>query len=186
MIPIFMAPQAIRIALVGRGERAAGRLEWLRAAGAAVDVWSDDPSEPLAQAAGSQLRHKLPGPSDLGAYHVIWLADLPYAVAKSVAAAARALNRLVNVEDTPDLCDFHSPALVRRGELTLAVSTGGASPAVARAARERLEQAFSPAWGEALESIARSREELRARGAPMTAVKADAHARLVKMGLIPS
>ena len=60
---------------------------------------------------------------------------------------ARSANVLVNVEDVLPLCDFHTPAVLRRGQLTLAAGTGGASPAVARAARERLEAAFPESWG---------------------------------------
>jgi precorrin-2 dehydrogenase/sirohydrochlorin ferrochelatase len=90
---------------------------------------------------------------------------------------------LVNVEDVVPLCDFHTPAVVRRGKLTLAVGTGGASPAVARVARERLEAAFPPGWGEALDEIAEARARLRADGASFDTLSADARRRLSERGL---
>lgn len=184
MIPIFLAPRALRIALAGRAERAASRLAWLHAAGAAPDVWSDRPSAEFAQAAGPGLRRMLPSADDLRAYHVIWIADLPFDVAENLAHEARAAGVLTNVEDMRALCDFHSPALVRRGALTLAAGTGGASPAVARAARERLEQAFPESWGDALRGIAESRTALRRDGVSSAALAADARAQLAEKGLI--
>lgn len=184
MIPIFVRPEATRIALVGRAEKAVSRLTWLLDAGAAPDVWSDQPSDALISAAGSRLRHGLPSPSVLQTYHLIWVADLPRGPADDIAEAARTARVLINIEDVRALCDFHSPALVRRGALTLAVGTGGASPAVARAARERLEDAFTPAWGEALDSIAAARQTLRESGASSAALAADARSQLTTRGLI--
>lgn len=184
MIPIFLDPAQSRIALVGRGALAVRRLAWLEAAGASVDVWSDAPSKDLAQAAGAGLVRRLPKTREIESYHAIWIADLSVTEAESIAYAARAAGRLVNVEDVPSLCDFHTPAVVRRGKLTLAAGTGGASPAVARAARERLEEAFPSAWEGALEEIAQSRAALRAQSATFDALVADARTRLAHRGLI--
>ncbi|MGH6951967.1 MAG: precorrin-2 dehydrogenase/sirohydrochlorin ferrochelatase family protein, partial [Vitreimonas sp.] len=90
---------------------------------------------------------------------------------------------LVNVEDVVDLCDFHTPAVARRGGLTLTAATGGASPAVARIARERLEAVFPPQWGEALDEVARARQTLRSAGADGDTLAADARRRLKNHGL---
>lgn len=184
MIPIFICPEATRIALIGRGERAESRLRWLRDGGADPDVWSDHPTDVLVHAAGSRLRRSLLTVVDVRRYHLIWIADLPNEFASTIAAMARVLHVLVNVEDAENVCDFHSPAIVRRGALTLAAGTGGASPAVARLARERLEQVFAPAWGEALHSIAQTRKTLRQSGATSSVLAADARAQLIARGLI--
>ena len=148
------------------------------------DVWSDAPHFDLAFAAGPRLKHRLPDAAELARYHAIWVADLPRDIAAELAGAARSANVLVNVEDAPSLCDFHSPAVVRRGKLTLSAGTGGASPAVARAAREHLEAAFPTDWGPALEAISRVRAALREEGASADALVADARARLAERGLI--
>jgi precorrin-2 dehydrogenase/sirohydrochlorin ferrochelatase len=70
---------------------------------------------------------------------------------------------LVNVVDDPAHCNFITPAIVRRGEVTLAISTGGASPALARRLREQLEAQVGPEYGELASLLAELRPELRAR-----------------------
>ena len=72
----------------------------------------------------------------------------------------------VNVVDVPPLCSFIVPAVVRRGELTVAVSTGGASPAAARRLRQRLEGEFGPEWGPYLALLRAARNRLTALGCP--------------------
>lgn len=182
MIPLFLDPAATRIALIGRGPLAARRLAWLEAGGARPEVWSDAPSSELSTVA--DLRLGLPTQNQLRSYHAIWIADLPRDTAGLLATVARGAGVLVNVEDAPSLCDFHSPAVVRRGKLTLAAGTGGASPAVARAAREQLQAAFPEAWAGALDEIAEARMALRNEGAGYDALVADAKARLAQYGLV--
>lgn len=182
MIPLYLDPASTRIALIGRGSLAVRRLAWLEAGGAKPEVWSDEPSSELLALA--DVRGGLPTRNKLEGCHAIWIADLPTALARKVANVARGAGVLVNVEDTPALCDFHSPAVVRRGKLTLAAGTGGASPAVARAAREQLQAAFPEAWADALDEIAEARASLRNEGAGFDALVADAKARLVQHGLV--
>src|SRR5205085_6480864 len=77
-----------------------------------------------------------------------------------VAADARRLGvAVLAVDDVPN-CDFIAPALVRRGEVTIAISTAGRSPAMARRTRERLEQTLPAYWGDLLEVAAAARERL--------------------------
>lgn len=184
MIPLYLDPARARIAVIGRGALALRRLQWLISGGAAPDVWSDAPSAELSQAAGAALRNDLPEREELSVYQAIWIADLPHDEAVAIAAQAREGNVLVNVEDVPALCNFHTPAVLRRGKLTLSAGTGGASPAVARAARERLEAAFPEAWAPALDAIAASRANLRAEGASFDALVDDARTQLAQHGLI--
>jgi precorrin-2 dehydrogenase/sirohydrochlorin ferrochelatase len=183
MIPIYLDPAVTRIALIGNGALAIRRLAWLEAGGAAPDVWSPAPTAELLRLASRSLAQRLPNDAELGRYHVIWIADLAHEAAP-LALRARELGVLVNVEDVVALCDFHTPAVVRRGKLTLAAGTGGASPAATRAARERLEQAFPSAWESALEEIARSRTALRAKNASFQDLVGDARERLARHNLI--
>lgn len=183
MIPLYLDPLAARIGLIGRGALAVRRLGWLRGGGAEPEVWSDDPSDALLRAA-PRLRRGLPRLADVASFHALWIADLSHAQADALARAARSVQTVVNVEDAPALCDFHTPAVVRRGRLTLSAATGGASPAVARAARERLEQAFPEGWAAALDEIACSRARLRGLGAAPDDLAADARERLRRRRLL--
>jgi precorrin-2 dehydrogenase / sirohydrochlorin ferrochelatase len=183
MIPLLLDPACVAVGLVGRGDLALRRLDWLRAAGADPMVWSDAPSRALKAAAGECLVLRLPKPAEIARLQALWVADLPEDLAGPLAAEARDVRVLVNVEDVLPLCDFHTPAVVRRGRLTVAIGTGGASPAAAGVVRERIAAALPEAWGEALEEIAAARTALKAEGADMAALKADALARLAARGL---
>ena len=81
-----------------------------------------------------------------------------------VAADARQAGALVNVVDRPEWCDFIVPAQVRRGDLVVAVSTGGAAPSLARRLRERLEEDFGPEFATYLAVMRQVRADLKSRG----------------------
>jgi len=70
---------------------------------------------------------------------------------------------LVNVVDDPAHCHFITPAVIRRGDVTVTVSTGGTSPALARRLRERLETLIGPEYGQLAALLAELRPELRSR-----------------------
>jgi precorrin-2 dehydrogenase/sirohydrochlorin ferrochelatase len=184
MIPIYLDPTIVRIGLVGAGALCVRRLRWLRNLGAAPRVFSVDPSADLALEAEGAWERSLPDDGALDTLDVLWIADLQKNDAESLAARARARGVLVNVEDVKPLCDFHTPAIVRRGRLVLAAGTGGASPAAAAAVRERLQDAFSDEWCDALEELAQARESLRAQGVSLEAITQDARDRLRRRALI--
>jgi precorrin-2 dehydrogenase/sirohydrochlorin ferrochelatase len=77
---------------------------------------------------------------------------------------------LVNVEDCPALCDFHSVAEVRRGDLLLTISTGGASPGLAARVRARLEGEFGPEWADRLALLRERRAAWRREGRNLAAM----------------
>ena len=77
----------------------------------------------------------------------------------AIGPAARARGALVNVMDDVPNCDWAAPAVVRRGDLVLAIGTGGVSPAVARLVRQRLESSFGPEWAELLRVVGEVRKE---------------------------
>jgi precorrin-2 dehydrogenase/sirohydrochlorin ferrochelatase len=149
MLPIVLDPTAIRIGVAGQGDGVKRRLEFLSKAGVKqVSVFEQT----------SLDQHEL---KRLGVLFVVGLDPDPSRV---LAMEARRNGVLVNVEDQPDLCDFHVPALVRRGDLLITVSTGGQSPGLARLLREELERHFGPEWDERMDEIARSRAAWRAAG----------------------
>ncbi len=105
--------------------------------------------------------------SALERLHVLWIVDLPPDAAAALAVAARAQHVLVNVEDRPELCDFHSVAELRRGDLLMTVSTNGAAPGLAASIRRSLEASFGPEWGARVNEIATLRGAWRAEGIGM-------------------
>ena len=84
-------------------------------------------------------------------------------VNKSVSADAQSRNVLVNVVDVPDLCTFFVPAMVRRGDLVISVSTSGKSPTMASRIRQQLESDFGQEYGELVELLGELRNEVKAR-----------------------
>src|SRR5262249_39684142 len=104
--------------------------------------------------------------SDLRGLKLLFVAGLDAAEAAPLAREARRLGILVNVEDMPALCDFHVPALVRRGDLVLAISTAGKAPAIAKLLREWLDARFGPEWARYLERAGNARVAWRAEGLP--------------------
>lgn len=158
MIPLAIDPEVTKLALIGRGHVAERRLALLDDGGAErLTVFSDAPSLDLEEAAGDRLRDHLPTKTELQAFQVVWIADLPLDLAVPLASAIRAAGGLVNVEDVLDWCDFHNPAQVRRGDLLLTVSTRGQSPGLAARIKHQLSVSFGPEWGERLRRIGTKR-----------------------------
>jgi precorrin-2 dehydrogenase/sirohydrochlorin ferrochelatase len=168
MIPLALDPKYVNIAVAGNGSLALRRLLALRRAGAAGTLlFADAPSPELAAEAGPHLRGALPDAAALADLHVLWIVDLEPERAATLAATARQLRVLVNVEDVPSQCDFHSVAEIRRGDLLLTISTNGAAPGLAGTIRRRLEHCFTDAWAERVREIATLRQGWRAEGVKM-------------------
>jgi precorrin-2 dehydrogenase / sirohydrochlorin ferrochelatase len=168
MIPLALDPRAVKLAVAGNGSLALRRLRALRQGGATeVLLFADAPSAELAAEAGTFLRHALPDEAALQALHVLWIVDVAPAAAAELAALARRLRVLVNVEDVPEHCDFHSVAELRRGDLLLTVSTNGKAPGLAGTIRRTLETGFGPEWGDRVSEVAALRQSWQEEGVTM-------------------
>lgn len=185
MIPLALDPAQVRIALAGSGPLAARRLVQLRDGGADLLVYSLDEDGEFAALAGSAAIRRLPEGGDFDRFQVLYVVGLDNGIAEPLAGTARARRVLVNVEDVVPLCDFHSPSVVRRGELLLTISTGGRSPTLASLLRQRLEALFPDTWGERLQRIAELRGELKAKGAGMSEIAAATKALVAREGWLP-
>jgi precorrin-2 dehydrogenase / sirohydrochlorin ferrochelatase len=119
-----------------------------------------------------------------GAFVVIGATD-DDTVNRLVADDARAYGALVNVVDRPALCTFTVPAVVRRGDLTIAVATEGRCPSLARAVREQLERQYGPEYAEVVTRMADLRERLITAGWSPARIHA-AIASLFEAGLVPA
>lgn len=166
MIPLALNPATVRIGLAGAGAPALRRLAALRAGGATgLAVYAADAA--LQAAAGPSALPFLPDAAALSSLNLLYIAGLAPAQYAPLAAAARAARVLVNVEDVPELCDFHAVAEIRRGDLLLTISTGGAAPGLAGTIRRALEACFPAEWAGRVAEIAALRQGWRAENIPM-------------------
>jgi precorrin-2 dehydrogenase / sirohydrochlorin ferrochelatase len=166
MLPLVVDASRVRLILVGDGAAAERRLALLDAAGAAdLSIYAETPSPALALAAGKRLVNRLPAAEELAAARLVFISDRSSRAGRSLAELARALGVLVHVEDAPALSDVHAPAVLRRGNLTIAVSTGGKSPGLAVQVKRFLATLFGPEWQERVETLAALRRGWRAAGA---------------------
>jgi len=161
--PIVLNLSGRRVVVVGGGEVALRKARALADAGARVRVVAPKLAPGFAEdgrfecvAAGYE-KQRLEGA------RVAVAATDDEAINRRIAEDARSAGVLVNVVDRPELCDFIVPAQVRRGDLVVAVSTGGAAPALAKRLRERLEKEFGPEYAVLLEALREVRDDLKKR-----------------------
>jgi uroporphyrin-III C-methyltransferase/precorrin-2 dehydrogenase/sirohydrochlorin ferrochelatase len=167
LFPAFLKLQGRPVLLVGGGGVAAGKLQGLLAAGASVAVVAPE-VRPEIEEAKVHVEKRAFEPADLDAVFLA-IAAAPPAVNQQVALAAEERGVLVNAVDDNDNASVYLGGVVRRGGVTLAISTDGQAPALAGLLREGLEAVLP----EDLEAWLLEARELRARqkalGVPMTA-----------------
>jgi precorrin-2 dehydrogenase / sirohydrochlorin ferrochelatase len=159
--PVSLDLAGRRAVVVGAAAVALGKADALLGAGALLTVVADGPPEALErlEEAGATVERRGFDPADLdGAFLCVAASDDPERRA-AIFAEARVRGVLVNLVDDTEHCDFAAPAVVRRGELVIAVSTGGRSPALARRLRRLLEERFGPEWEELSALLGEVREQ---------------------------
>ena len=153
--------------VVGGGPVAESKVEGLLDAGARVTVVSPALTERLASwATEGRIAHRQRAyiESDCEGQHLVFSTTDRREVTEAVAGDARRRGAWVNAADDPKYCDFLVPSVLRRGRLQVAVSTGGASPALASRVRRDLESYFTPEYEDLVELAAEVRRELRGGG----------------------
>jgi precorrin-2 dehydrogenase/sirohydrochlorin ferrochelatase len=162
--PMMVDLTGKRCLVVGGGAVAERKVALLVECGAEVDVVSPKATARLTALASSgriRLRRRPVRAADLpGAFLVVVATDDPR-VNREVAERARRAGGLVNVADDPAACSFLVPSVIRRGDLTVAISTGGGSPALARKLRQRLEQTVGPEYEAFVAALRLLRERAR-------------------------
>jgi len=166
MLPISVDLTQIRVMLVGDGAAARRRLALLEEAGAAaLEVFAPMPEPTLAALAVTRLRRRLPRSAEIARAQLVFVAGVAAPIATEICRVASAAGVLVNVEDDRERSNFHSAAVIRRGDLTVAISTNGKSPGLAALMRQVLEQRIGPEWEVRAGEIAELREFWRTAGA---------------------
>jgi uroporphyrin-III C-methyltransferase/precorrin-2 dehydrogenase/sirohydrochlorin ferrochelatase len=164
-LPVFMDVRGSPCLVVGGGEVAARKTSLLLEAGAAVTVVAPDLAPNLASLlAVGRITHRARTflPADLDGVTLAVAATDDEDVNQQVSALAKARQLPVNVVDNRPLCSFIMPAIVDRGPLQIAISTGGAAPVLARLIRGKLEAAIPAAWGRLAALTAEYRDRVKA------------------------
>ncbi|KKO18429.1 MAG: siroheme synthase [Candidatus Brocadia fulgida] len=158
--PIFLNIQDKKCVVVGGGNVAWRKVCSLKEAGAKVTVVSPDFCPELERETGvERIQQKYTTDILKGAALVVASTD-DGVVNKKVYSDAMERGILVNVVDKPDLCSFIVPASIQRGDLCISISTGGASPALARNIREYLEGQFGAEYGEFTHLLSEVRQKM--------------------------
>lgn len=164
--PIFVEVGERRVLLVGGGHVALEKIGRLVDAGADVTVVAPELIPPLRAFVDEGRARILERPyrsGDVAGYDFVMVATDDGAVNKTVADEARADGIWVNAADDLNNCDFILPSLAQRGQIAIAASTGGSSPAMARWLRERLEEFLSDDVVALAELLAEVRVAVRTR-----------------------
>jgi uroporphyrin-III C-methyltransferase/precorrin-2 dehydrogenase/sirohydrochlorin ferrochelatase len=165
-LPIFMNIRGQRCLVVGGGEVAARKTALLQEAGADILVVSPALSSSLAgqlQQGRVTYREGTFEAADLDGVILVIAATDDEAVNRQVSALARARALPVNVVDNPELCSFIVPSIIDRSPVQIAVSTGGASPVLARLLRTRLESLIPSTYGRLATMVDGFRDRVKAR-----------------------
>ncbi len=171
MLPISVDLASVRVMLVGDGAAAERRLALLDEAGAGMlEIYAAEPGPAFAAAAGARLRRRWPLPAEIARAQLVFVAGVTDPAAGKIRRAAQAAGVLINVEDDRRRSDFHSAAVFRRGDLTVAISTNGRSPGLAALMRRMLEERFGREWEVRLERLAALRQGWREAGAGAAAI----------------
>ena len=144
--PAFINLENRSVLVVGGGAVAERKVETLLETGARVTVVSPDITQHLQEYERSNrisVRHRSFIPSDVEAVSLVISATDDPATQSEVASIATLKNILVNTVDKPELCSFIVPAILRRGDITIAISTSGKSPSLAAELRTRVERVLT-------------------------------------------
>ncbi len=164
--PVYLDLKGKRVVVVGGGEVADRKAESLLETGASVTVISPEVTSNLAALADQkriELRKRRYVHGDCAGAVLVFSATDDPEVSRNVYREAIALRIFVNTADQPALCSFILPAVVRRGDIGIAISTGGTSPALASRLREEIAKIVGPEYARFAELLSRARSEIRRR-----------------------
>ena len=165
--PVFLDIAGKPVVVIGGGNIAHVKVAGLLKAGAEVTVVSPELNEEMAAlSAEGRFRHHQRDyePGDLEGYTLAFVATDDRSVNATVADEGKERKVWVNAVDDPPYCDFIMPGIAQKGDLIIAISTSGRSPAMARKMREEIEEFLTEDYAAMLELAAEVRAELREQG----------------------
>lgn len=167
LFPIFLKLTGRSCLVIGAGNLAESKIESLRAAHGKVTVIAPQASPRILDLAASgeiEYHPRIFAAGDVANasptyFLVVTATDVP-AVNRAVYLEATAANIICNAVDDPPFCDFYFPSVVRRGDLQIAISTAGASPALAQRLRKEINAQLPLDTGDWLTDLGNLRREV--------------------------
>ena len=159
--PVYLDIENRDVVVIGGGNVCARKVETMMKYGARVTVVSPEFTDEIEHWASEgciALRRKRYDHSDLQAANIVIASTDDQSVNEQIAADCRARRIPVNVVDVTPLCEFIIPAIVEKGSVQIAVSTGGKSPALARTLKEDLQRMIGPEYAEVNDLLATLRD----------------------------
>lgn len=160
LFPMFMKLTGKQCLVVGAGKVGGPKIAGLIDTGAGVHVVAIAATEQVrewAQTGKVKLELRSFSKSDLDGKFLAVAATASPTLNQLVYREAQQRGVLCNVVDVPDLCNFYYPAVVRRGDLQIAISTAGQSPSLAQKIRQQLERQFGEGYGAWVQQLGETR-----------------------------
>jgi precorrin-2 dehydrogenase / sirohydrochlorin ferrochelatase len=149
LFPMFLTLEGKRCLVIGAGEVGEPKIAGLIGTGAHINVVALEASQTVhewAKEGRITIELRAYAASDLDGIFLAVVATASSKLNREIYREAQRRGVLCNVVDVPELCDFYYPAVVRRGDLQIAVSTSGQSPSLAQKIRQQLERQFGPGY----------------------------------------
>jgi len=169
LFPMFLKLEERRCLVVGAGAIGEEKIRGLLHRGADVQVVAPKATHRVRAWARAGMIHwqaRRFRPADLRRMFLVVAATSSHALHEKIFGEAKRRAVLCNIADDPAHCDFYYGAVVQRGSLQIAISTGGHSPALAQRLRKQLESQFGPEYKDWLEALKEARGKLFARAIP--------------------
>ncbi|MGA9974779.1 MAG: bifunctional precorrin-2 dehydrogenase/sirohydrochlorin ferrochelatase [Candidatus Sulfotelmatobacter sp.] len=161
LFPMFVKLEGKRCLVVGAGKVGEPKIGGLIETGARIHVVALEASEAVHQWARDgkiTLEIRAFAPADLDGTFLAIVATASRDLNGSIYCEAQQRGILCNVVDVPEYCDFYYPAVVRRGDLQIAISTNGQSPSLAQKLRQQLEKQFGPGYARWVADLGETRK----------------------------
>ena len=162
LLPIFLKVAGRPVLVVGAGNLALPKIATLLELGAQICVVAPQARAEIRKWASEgriQWQQRPYEQRDVDGNLLVYSATGKPEVDRSVSQQARLRGVPCNAIDDPSYCDFYSPAVVQRGDLQIAISTNGQSPALAQQIRQQLEERFDPSWASRVAELGQRRRD---------------------------
>ncbi|WDI33173.1 siroheme synthase CysG [Hyphococcus flavus] len=163
--PAYISLRSRPVLIIGGGPGALAKARLVLAAGADLTVIAPEFASEVREEldARARLIKREPAVADIEASVIVFIADVDESDARRWADVARMGGVLLNVVDRPELCDFTTPSIIDRGQVTVSISTNGAAPVLGKKLRQNIEALLPSRLGELAEFAAKYRASVRAR-----------------------